>query len=260
LLPISERTYRALEGFGLTEYEIKAYTTLVEYGKQTAAELSRNSSVPYSKIYEVLNSLEKKGWIAVERSRPSRFYPKAPATCIEITKMRLEKEISENERRILEELTPIYEKRGVKEMPEIWIIRGEYNILTKIKETVSSCEKELMVAIPSISTKLTNLIAPVFKKLASSIKVRILLSSNVDKRITLSLARIGEVKLRDQMFGGGVIADTKDVILILGAGAENESQLAIWSDHTGLVKFARNYFDYLWSDSRPFKEGEVERC
>jgi len=28
LLLISERTYRALEGFGLAEYEIKAYTTL----------------------------------------------------------------------------------------------------------------------------------------------------------------------------------------------------------------------------------------
>jgi len=39
--------------------------------------------------------------------------------------MRLEKEMAENERRILEEFTPLYEKRGAREMPEIWIIRGE---------------------------------------------------------------------------------------------------------------------------------------
>ena len=253
-LPISERTYRALRGLGLTEYEIKAYTTLVEYGEQTAVELSRKSGVPYSKIYEVLNSLEEKGWVASDRSRPSRFYPKHPATCIEITKMRLEKEIAENERMILEELTPIYEQRGVREMPEIWIIRGEHNILSKIKETISFCEKELMIAIPSLSARLADLIAPTFSKLPSDVKVRMLLTTNIERSIVTNLPRMGEVRLRDQMFGGGVIADTNQVVLILGVGAGNESKLAIWSAHTSLAKFAKNYFDYLWSDSLTLKE------
>jgi sugar-specific transcriptional regulator TrmB len=258
-LPISERVYRALEGLGLTEYEIRAYTTLVEYGEQTAAELSRKSAVPYSKIYEVLNSLEEKGWVASDRSRPSRFYPKHPATCIEITKMRLEKEMAENERRILEELTPIYEQRGVREMPEIWIIRGEHNILSKIKETISSCEKELLVAIPTLSTRLANLLTPTFTKLTQKVKVRILLTTNIEKSVITALARLGEVRLRDQMFGGGVIADTNQVILVLGGGSENESQLAIWSAHTSLAKFAKNYFDYLWSDSYTPKDLEAKR-
>lgn len=249
MLPISERAYKALEGLGLTEYEIKAYTTLVEYGEQTAAEVSRRSGVPYSKIYEVLNSLEEKGWVTSVRSRPSRFYPKHPATGIEVTKMRLERELVENERRILEELTPIYEQGGVREMPEIWIIRGEYNILSKIKETISSCEKELMIAIPAISAKLTNLLTPAFTKLVSGVKVRALLSSNIDKSVINTLVKVGEVRVRDQMFGGGVIADTKQVILILGAGVENESNLAIWSAHTSLARFAKNYFEYLWLDS-----------
>ena len=254
MLPISERAYRALERLGLTEYEIKAYITLLEYGEQTASEVSRKSGVPYSKIYEVLNSLEEKGWVASDRSRPSRFYPKHPATCIEITKMKLEKEMAENERRILEELTPIYEQRGVREMPELWIIRGEHNILSKVKETISSCEKELMIAIPSISKRLTNLITPTFTKLTAGVKVRLLLASSIDRSVVTSLARLGEVRLRDQMFGGGVIADTNQVILILGASSENESQLAIWSAHTSLAKFAKNYFDYLWSDSLPPKD------
>ena len=197
--------------------------------------------------------------MASDRSRPSRFYPKHPATCIEITKMRLEKEMAENERRILEELTPIYEQRGVREMPEIWIIRGEHNILSKIKETISSCEKELMIAIPTLSTRLANLITPTFTKLTSGVKVRILLTTNINKGLITTLARLGEVRLRDQMFGGGVIADTKQVILVLGASSENEAQLAIWSAHTSLAKFAKNYFDYLWSDSYIPKDQEVKR-
>ncbi|MFN3622206.1 MAG: TrmB family transcriptional regulator, partial [Nitrososphaerales archaeon] len=183
-----------------------------------------------------------------------RFYPKPPATCLEIAKMRLEKEMDENENVVIEELTPIYEKRGVRERPEIWIIRGEYNILSKVKETISSCRKELNIAIPSISTRVANLITPTFSKLNSNVKVRLLLSSNISQSISQSLARLGEVRVRDQMFGGGVIADAAQVILILGASGENESHLAIWSDHSGLAKFAKNYFDYLWADSILLKD------
>jgi hypothetical protein len=54
------------------------------------------------------------------------------------------------------------------------------------------------------------------------------------------------------MFGGGIIADGREVILILGQEDEAMS-LAIWSDHIGLAKFAKNYFEYLWRDSEPAK-------
>jgi hypothetical protein len=54
--------------------------------------------------------------------------------------------------------------------------------------------------------------------------------------------------MRNQMFGGGVIADVKQVVLLLGA-EEDSGYLAIWADHLGLAKFARSYFDYLWGDS-----------
>lgn len=249
MLPISDRARKALEGLGLTEYEIRVYSALIEYGEQTASALSRNSGVPYSKIYEVLNSLEEKGWVEVERSRPSRFYPKAPSTCVEIAKMRFERDMAENVSRVVEELTPLYEKRGVRERPEIWIIRGDYNIMSKIKETISSCRKELSVAIPSISNRLANLIAPAFTKLSSNVKVRILLPSSIQQGLPQSLARVGEVRVRDQMFGGGVVADAAQVILLLGASTVDGSTLAIWSDHSGLARFAKDYFDYLWVDS-----------
>ncbi len=51
------------------------------------------------------------------------------------------------------------------------------------------------------------------------------------------------------MFGGGVISDKKEVLLLLGGENEGEDSLAIWSDHTGLTRFARSYFEYLWSEA-----------
>jgi len=48
------------------------------------------------------------------------------------------------------------------------------------------------------------------------------------------------------MFGGGVIVDGKEALLLLG---EEKPTLVIWSDHVGLVKFAKDYFQYLWESS-----------
>ena len=72
-MTISDKTRRSLQEFGLTDYEIRSYTSLLEIGPATASELSESSSVPYSKIYEVLGSLEKKGWIEMEHGRPSKY-------------------------------------------------------------------------------------------------------------------------------------------------------------------------------------------
>ncbi|MBI4258550.1 MAG: TrmB family transcriptional regulator [Thaumarchaeota archaeon] len=257
-LSVSERAKRALGGIGLTGYEIKAYTSLIEFGSMTAAEVSKRSGVPYSKIYDVLGTLESKGWIEADRSRPSKFYPKSPATALETTKMRLESERAKNEEVALKDLTPLYEKRGVKELPEIWIIRGEFNILAKVKETLDTCEKELMIALPPILDGFGSTLIPIVAALKErGLHVKIMVSSGTSPDFLRSLSRQAEVRLRDQMFGGGVIADDKQVVLLLGGEGVSDPHLAIWADHLGLARLARGYFGYLWDESLPLKEASV---
>ncbi len=62
-MSIDENTKETLRELGLNAYEIDAYFALLESGQLTAMEISREAKVPYSKIYEVLNSLKEKGWI-----------------------------------------------------------------------------------------------------------------------------------------------------------------------------------------------------
>jgi hypothetical protein len=59
---------------------------------------------------------------------------------------------------------------------------------------------------------------------------------------------LAEVRSRDQLFGGGVIVDGKEAMLFLGE--EKTPSLVVWSNHVGLVKFAEDYFQYLWESSR----------
>ena len=57
---------------------------------------------------------------------------------------------------------------------------------------------------------------------------------------------LNKLRVRDHMFGGGIIADGKEAMLFLG---EDKPTLVIWSNHVGLVGFAREYFQFLWDSS-----------
>ena len=133
-MSLSDKTRKALEKIGLTSYEIKTYASLLKTGPITASDLSQKSGVPYSKIYEVLGTLEEKGWIGSDDSRPTQYFGKSPATALQTSRQQLETEFRNNEDVILKELTPLYEQSGTSERPDIWIISGVVNIATKILE------------------------------------------------------------------------------------------------------------------------------
>lgn len=235
----------------MTDYEIRSYTSLLEIGPATASELSEASDVPYSKVYEVLGSLEKKGWIEMEHGRPSKYYPKPPSVAMDITKSQFENTLKTNEALVLEELQPLYEKKGVRERPDIWIVRGNFNVLAQIRETVEHVQKEILAAVPAIPDPVAEMLVPLVKSIVErGVKVQIMTMKNPMSEPLAKLTKFCEVRVREQMFGGGIIADGREVILLLGQEGDEAIGLAIWSDHIGLAKFAKNYFEYLWADER----------
>jgi sugar-specific transcriptional regulator TrmB len=248
---ISDKAKRAMEVIGLTSYEIKAYTTLLTEGSLTAQELSARSGVPYSKIYEVLGKLEEKGWIESDNSRPTKFYPRSPATAVESMRMRIESEMKEAEGVIMSELMPLYNKSGIKERPEIWVLRGLYNIVAKVKEVILASEKELLIALPAVASSISKQMQPLLRELKDKgVRIAVIAAESTSEDILRALSRVADVRLKDSMFGGGVISDSKQVILLLASERLSNEPLAILAEHTGLASFAREYFNYLWQDAK----------
>ncbi|MCZ2855696.1 MAG: hypothetical protein O2U62_01240 [Candidatus Bathyarchaeota archaeon] len=246
-LPLSGEAKRVLRELGLTQYETRAYLALLDKGVLTASQVSEYAEVPYSKIYEVLASLEKKGWTKAERGRPSKYYPKSPSEALNAAKLRLEEMTKSWEQAILSELQPLYEKRGIREKPDIWILRGEFSILAKTKETLGKAKKEVMIAAPSLPKTLENTLVSMLTRLQNiGVNVLLMISKEAKDWNLKKTANVADVRVRDQMFGGGVIIDSKEALLFLG---EEKPTLVIWSNHLGLVKFARDYFQYLWNSS-----------
>lgn len=247
----SEKTRRALREVGLTDYEIRAYLTLLSDGPMSASQISRSADLPYSKIYDVLSRLERKGWIEVEGGRPRKYYPKPPSEALEAARLRVESAFRDSEIQVLGELQPIYERTGSRERPDIWIVRGEFNILAKIRETLNKSQGELMLAVPTLPELLVETLATDLMHLRGlGVDVKLMITSRVDEASLRKLGKLADVRVRDQMFGGGLISDRNEVMLLLGEEKEAE-QMAIWSDHIGLAKLAREYFEYLWRDAAP---------
>ena len=253
-MSISDKTKKALEKIGLTSYEIRTFSSLLKGGELTASELSQKSGVPYSKIYEVLGTLEDKGWIGTDDSRPTKYFAKSPSTGLETTKQKIENEFAENQSVILNELVPLYEKSGTSEKPDIWVLSGATNIVAKILEIVETCRSEVMIASPPAGEEIVKLALPKLRSLHDrGVEITILTSDKMDKEYIKSLSRVANVKIKKGLFGGGIISDKRYVVIVFGPeiASENSSEVvAIWADHAGLAGFARQYFEYLLEDSK----------
>ncbi len=253
-MSISDKTRKSLEKIGLTSYEIKTFSALLKTGELTASDLSQKSGVPYSKIYEVLGTLEEKSWIGSDDSRPTKYFAKSPSTGLETTKQKIESDFLQNQNIILNELVPLYEKSGISEKPDIWVLSGAINITAKILEMVDACRNEVLIALPEAGEELVRQALPKLRSLHDKgVDITILTSDKIDKESVTAIKRVATVKIKQGLFGGGIISDKRYVVILLGPETVGEGStdiVAIWADHAGLAGFARQYFEYLLKDSK----------
>ena len=81
-----ESVVEKLRRVGLAEYEAKAYLALLNTHLSTATKVSEKSGVPRTKIYSVLESLERKGWVKIFSGVPLLFKAVEPLTVFEKAK------------------------------------------------------------------------------------------------------------------------------------------------------------------------------
>ena len=78
-----------LKDFGLNTYESKLWTALLSRGISTAGELSDIANVPRSRSYDVLESLEKKGFIIMKLGKPIKYVAVPPEEVLERVKKKV---------------------------------------------------------------------------------------------------------------------------------------------------------------------------
>src|SRR3990172_13310175 len=78
--------------FGLNLYEAKIWTALLSRGVSTAGELADIGNVPRSRAYDILESLEKKGFVVMKLGKPIKYLAVEPKEVVERVKKLLREE------------------------------------------------------------------------------------------------------------------------------------------------------------------------
>jgi len=185
-----ESVVEKLRRIGLTEYEARAYLSLLNDHVVTASKLSEKSGVPRTKIYSVLESLALKGWVKIYSGVPLLFKAVNPEDVFE--------KIKRDYASFLESVKATLEKRGV-EMKEKFVIKKADVGLEALKEEI---RKAKTIQISNATTDFLKKISKAFSKDAV---VKVLLSPG-ERRISNENIefREAEVKIVCMIRGKGV--------------------------------------------------------
>ncbi len=69
-----------LEALGLNTYEARALAHLLKHGERSAPDLSRETAIPFGRVYDTLNTLIERGLATGRAGRPRMFAAVAPGT------------------------------------------------------------------------------------------------------------------------------------------------------------------------------------
>ena len=88
-----------LQNLGLTQNEIKVYLALISLGESKSGEILKKSGLNSGKIYEILNSLQKKGFVSqISKGGVKYFSPADPKRVLDYLKEKREIWLSTKQR------------------------------------------------------------------------------------------------------------------------------------------------------------------
>jgi sugar-specific transcriptional regulator TrmB len=256
---------RLRELFGLNLYEVKIWTALLSRGTSTAGELSNISGVPRSRTYDILESLEKKGFVVMKLGKPIKFIAVKPDEVIERAKKNFIEQAKEKGKildeikgtELMNQLNEIYSK-GIKyvEPHELsGALRGAYNITNHIESLIAKAQKEVIIATTEKGLeKKANILKAVMKKIAKK-GVKVLVAAPITKenaKIAKELSKFAEIRscpVRARF----VIIDGKVLTFMVMDDAQIHANydIGIWINSEFFAGALRKMFEEVWNRSTP---------
>lgn len=130
-----------LVALGFSEYEAKAYVALLRESPVTGYQLSKNSGVPRSMIYEVLGKLTARGATITLRRGGSTQYAPVPAEEL------LDQLHREHDELIVSLKDDLAHLTAAPDLEYVWNIEGHENIMAKAKEMIGQAKSNIYLAL-----------------------------------------------------------------------------------------------------------------
>ncbi len=251
--------------FDLNLYEVKVWTALLSRGTSTAGELSNISDVPRSRTYDILESLEKKGFIVMKLGKPIKFVALKPEEVVERVKKNLMKAAHEKTKRletmkgdeVLEELKTLFTK-GIKFVEPSDLsgsLRGRQNLYNHLDMMVRDAEKTITIVTTAegLNRKFEALLPSLEKCKKRGIKIRV--AAPIDKnnlKVARDFKKVAEVKVLDKMKARFVVIDGNQLMFML---LDDEKfhpnyDIGVWINTEFFAQALEQLFDLAWKDMK----------
>jgi len=224
--------------FDLNLYETKVWLALLSKGVASAGEVASMSSVPRSRTYDVLESLEKKGFVIMKLGKPVKYIGVKPRTILEKLKNNIKKDAEERvvilskvkDTEEFNQLEGLY-REGIDPVKKEDIsaaLKGKSNISNYLKEIFQNANKEVIMCtnVQDIDSKL-KLFQQTFNTLKKAgIKVKLALCGDEAKIKQLEAIlnmKIKKINIDTKFF----IIDRREILFYLSEGSDKED-MAIW--------------------------------
>lgn len=241
--------------FNLNIYETKVWLALLGKGSASAGEIATISGVPRSRTYDVLESLEKKGFAIVKLGKPVKYLGVKPKIILEKLKNNVRVE-AEEKVKSLGTLKETQEFQQLEELYNVGInpvrredlsasIKGRNIVQNHVKEIIDSATEEVIICMDADEVKLKEKIyQDMFNQLSDrGVKVKMALSG--DEKIINNLKEtfslpVKSIEAKAKFF----IVDRKEVLFYLNQESVKDDQ-AIWINSEFFSEGFASLFDIV---------------
>ena len=250
-----------LKDFGLNSYETKLWTALLSRGVSTAGELSDIANVPRSRSYDVLESLEKKGFILMKIGKPIKYIAVTPSEVVERVKKSVQEDASNKidtinsikKSEVLSELNALF-NQGVEMVNPVDLsgnLKGRNNIYNHLATMIGNSEKSvvLMTTKHGLLRKSEALEDSFRKAKKKGVKIRIAapISKEVEDAVK-SLEKYAEIRFTesDSRF---CVVDGKEIVFMLTDDNKTHPNYdsGVWVNTKLFAETLENFFDAMWA-------------
>ncbi len=249
--------------FGLNLYEVRIWTALLSRGVSTAGELSDIGNVPRSRAYDVLESLEKKGFVIMKLGKPIKYIAVEPKEVVERVKKLIKEEADNNITKlkeavntdVLDELNNLHEQ-GIEFIETTDLsgaIRGRHNLYSHMELLIKNAEKSvtIMTTAKGLQRKVEALL-PIFEKLnKKGVKIRVAAPLNKENAsIAKELGKVAEVKHVNDINARFCIIDGKEILFMVmdDKSVHPTYDIGVWVNTPFFGNALENLFDLAWKD------------
>ncbi len=252
--------------FALNLYEVRIWTALLSRGVSTAGELSDIGNVPRSRAYDVLESLEKKGFVVMKLGKPIKYLAVNPVEVVERVKKFVRLDAEERvgrleklrETDVLRELNLLH-KQGIEFVEPSDLsgaIRGRHNLYTHMELLVKNAKKSVtfMTTNKGLVRKVEAMKSELERLSKKGVKIRIAAPITKENesavRDVMKFAEVRDNKAVNARFC--VIDDKEFMFMMLDDEQVHPTyDVGVWVNTPFFATALTNLFDACWKNLTP---------